>query len=55
MIQFAGDQAFFFILISVCLGACFAWAIWEIEEGRRYLAQRRETVNEARNPLRPIC
>jgi hypothetical protein len=54
MIQSAGDQALCFILISVCLGACFVWAIWEIEEARRRSSQRRGLVNEARRALRPV-
>jgi hypothetical protein len=34
MIENASDQAFLFVVISVCLGACFVWAFWEIEEAR---------------------
>lgn len=47
MIQAAGDQAFLLMLISICLGACFVWAFWEIEEARR---QRHDgVVREARS------
>jgi hypothetical protein len=35
MILIASDQAFLLMLISVCLGACFVWAFWEIEEARK--------------------
>jgi hypothetical protein len=53
MIESAGDKAFFLILISVCLGACFVWAFWEIEEARRRRQQHRELVSEARRSVRP--
>jgi cbb3-type cytochrome oxidase subunit 3 len=35
MIHSACDQAFLLVLITICLGACFVWAFWEIEEARR--------------------
>jgi hypothetical protein len=28
------DQAFFLLLTSACLGACFIWAFWELEQSR---------------------
>jgi hypothetical protein len=30
----ASDQTFLFLLISTCLGACFVWAFWELEQSR---------------------
>jgi hypothetical protein len=41
MIQTASDRAFLLMLISVCLGACFIRAFWEIEQGRRRRQARR--------------
>ena len=38
------DLTFLFLLISACLGACFVWAFWELEqsrERRRERAQKR--------------
>jgi cbb3-type cytochrome oxidase subunit 3 len=48
LIQIASDRAFLLILISVCLGACFVWAFWEIEEARKRRQQHRELVRDAR-------
>jgi hypothetical protein len=53
MIENASDQAFLFVVISVCLGACFVWAFWEIEEARTSTAAprvraRRATLDSAR-------
>jgi cbb3-type cytochrome oxidase subunit 3 len=48
MIQIASDRAFLLILISVCLGACFVWAFWEIEEARKRRQQHRELARDAR-------
>jgi hypothetical protein len=28
------DQAFLFLILSGCLGACFIWAFWELEQAR---------------------
>jgi hypothetical protein len=28
------DQAFLLLLISACLGACFIWGFWELEQAR---------------------
>jgi hypothetical protein len=28
------DQAFLLLLNSACLGACFIWAFWELEQLR---------------------
>jgi hypothetical protein len=28
------DAAFLFLLISICLGAGFVWALWEFEQSR---------------------
>jgi hypothetical protein len=53
MIQSASDQAFFLVLITVSLGACFVWAFWEIEEARRRLQRQRQLVSEARRSVRP--
>ncbi|WP_426610789.1 hypothetical protein [Bradyrhizobium sp. McL0616] len=53
MIQTAGDQAFWFVVISVCLGACFVWAFWEIEQARRHRQHRREFVRDARRSIVP--
>jgi hypothetical protein len=39
------DQTILFLLIVICLGACFIWAFWELEqmrEGRRKSAQQGE-------------
>jgi hypothetical protein len=51
MIENASDQAFLFVVISVCLGACFVWAFWEIEEARRHRQQHREFVRDARRSI----
>lgn len=53
MIQTASDRAFLLMLISVCLGACFVWAFWEIEEARRRRQQHRELVSDARRSVTP--
>jgi hypothetical protein len=53
MIQSASDQAFLLLLITICPGACFVWAFWEIEEARRRLQRHRELVREARRAMRP--
>jgi hypothetical protein len=34
------DQAFLFLLVSACLGACFVWAFWELEQARERWRQR---------------
>jgi hypothetical protein len=51
MIQSAGDQAFFLILVIACLGASFVWALWEIEEARRRQKHNREIVQKARRSV----
>jgi hypothetical protein len=51
MIHPAEDQAFVFFLISGCLGACFIWAFWEIEEARRRRHRQRELVDAARRSV----
>jgi cbb3-type cytochrome oxidase subunit 3 len=51
MIQTASDQAFFLIVISICLGACLVWAFWNIEEARQRHQQRRELVRAARRAM----
>lgn len=51
MIRTASDQAFMLVAISVCLGACFVWAFWEIEQARRHRQQQRELVQEARRSM----
>jgi len=51
MIQAASDQAFLLMLISICLGACFVWAFWEIEEARQRRLDR--VVGEARRSVKP--
>ena len=53
MTENASDQAFLFVVISVCLGACFVWAFWEIEEARRHRQQHREFVRDARRSIVP--
>jgi hypothetical protein len=53
MIQTASDQAFLLVAISACLGACFVWAFWEIEEARRHRQQQRELVRDARRSIAP--
>lgn len=53
MIHTASDLAFLLILISICLGACFIWAFWEIEEGRRRRKRHCELVDDARRSLKP--
>jgi cbb3-type cytochrome oxidase subunit 3 len=49
MIQTASDQAFWLVVISACLGACFVWAFWEIEEARRHRQQ--QLVRDARRSM----
>jgi cbb3-type cytochrome oxidase subunit 3 len=51
MIQTASDQAFVLVAISVCLGACFVWAFWEIEEARRHRQQRHDLVRDSRRSM----
>jgi hypothetical protein len=34
------DRAFLFLLLSVCLGACFVRAFWELEQVRERWRQR---------------
>ncbi|WP_167358299.1 hypothetical protein [Bradyrhizobium stylosanthis] len=51
MIKSAADQAFLLVAISVSLGACFVWAFWEIEDGRRHRRQMRELVRDARRSM----
>jgi hypothetical protein len=53
MIQTASDQAFLLMLISACLGACFVWAFWEVEETRRRRQRFDEFTREARRSIRP--
>ncbi|WP_199198292.1 hypothetical protein [Bradyrhizobium sp. MOS002] len=53
MIQTASDQAFLLMLISACLGACFVWAFWEVEEARRRRQRFDEFTREARRSIRP--
>jgi hypothetical protein len=35
------DLTFFFLLLSACLGACFVWAFWELEQSRMRRQQAR--------------
>jgi hypothetical protein len=35
------DQTLLFLLTAICLGACFIWAFWEIEQMRE---RRRQTT-----------
>jgi hypothetical protein len=51
MIQAAADQAFLLIVISVCLGALFVWAFWDIEQARRFRRHHREFVRDARRSM----
>ena len=51
MIKTAADQAFLLVAISVCLGACLVWAIWEVEEACRHRQQKRELVRDARRSM----
>jgi hypothetical protein len=37
------DQAFLLLLLSGCLGACFAWALWEMEQARERQRRRRQS------------
>jgi hypothetical protein len=46
------DLAFLLLLITICLGACFVWAFWEIEEFRRRKQRHRELSREARRSVR---
>jgi hypothetical protein len=48
MIETASERAFLLLLISTCLGACFVWAFWEIEEARRRRRQNHELAHQAR-------
>jgi hypothetical protein len=50
MIQTASEQAFLFVVISACLGACFVRALWEVENVRSNRQQSREFVQDARHP-----
>lgn len=53
MIETASDQAILLMLISVCLGACFVWAFWEIEEARRRRQRRRDLLHGVRRSIKP--
>jgi hypothetical protein len=35
------NNAFLFLLIAACLGACFVWAFWEMEQMRERRRQMR--------------
>jgi hypothetical protein len=51
--QTASDQAFWLIVMCVCLAACFVRAFWVIEEARRCRRQRRDFVRDARRTISP--
>ncbi|MGY4475185.1 cbb3-type cytochrome oxidase subunit 3 [Bradyrhizobium sp. USDA 3364] len=53
MIQIASDQAFLLVVISVCLGACFVWAFWEVEDTRRRRQRHRDIVRDVRRAISP--
>jgi cbb3-type cytochrome oxidase subunit 3 len=53
MFQAASDQAFCLMLISICLGACFVWAFWEIEEARQRRQRHDAFVHETRRSVKP--
>jgi hypothetical protein len=37
------DLSFLLLLITACLGACFVWAFWELEQTRE---RRRERIHK---------
>jgi hypothetical protein len=45
------NQTFCFLLLSICLGGCFIWAIWEIEAASQRRRQRTKLVHEARGTV----
>ncbi|MFT4118227.1 hypothetical protein [Bradyrhizobium sp.] len=53
MIQTASEQAILFGLISICLGACLVWALWEIEAARERRQRHHEFIRQARRSVTP--
>jgi hypothetical protein len=51
--QTASDQAFWLIVMCVCLATCFVRVFWDIEEARRRRRQRRDLVRDARRAISP--
>jgi cytochrome c-type biogenesis protein CcmH/NrfG len=43
-----GDRLILLPLIILCLGVCFVWAVWEIEQARAQRCQRQAALREAR-------
>jgi hypothetical protein len=41
------DQTLWFLVLIVCLGGCFVWALWEIEAARQRWRERRQFVRDA--------
>jgi hypothetical protein len=47
------DRVFLFLLTAACLGACFIWAFWELEQVRerhRLRATAKARSRSGRNP-----
>jgi hypothetical protein len=42
------NQTLCFLLLSICLGGCFIWALWEIEAARQRRRHRTQLGHEAR-------
>ena len=51
MFQAASDQAF--LLMLICLGACFVWAFREIEEARQRRQRHDAVAYEIRHSVKP--
>jgi hypothetical protein len=41
------NQTLCFLLLIICLGGCFIWALWEVEAARQRRRQRTQLVREA--------
>jgi hypothetical protein len=44
------DRVFLFLLTAACLGACFIWAFWELEQMRERHRLRVAKASGKRNP-----
>jgi hypothetical protein len=45
------NQALCFLLLSICLGGCFIWALWKVEAACQRQRQLTQVVHEARRTV----
>jgi hypothetical protein len=45
------DQTLCLPVLTICLGVCFVWALWEIEDACQRRHQRMQLVREARRTV----